>query len=80
MSIKNSLMLALTLLAGTMATLHSDQAISAPNQARSDRYAAARSELPDDLYPVYRYLERIMQFNKTDQSIGIAVRRLKVVD
>lgn len=74
MDTKKPLTLALTLLTGAMATLHSDPAISAPKQTKTDRYATARSELPEDLYPVYRYLERIMQFNKTDQTIGIAVR------
>jgi len=39
-----------------------------------DRYAEARKELPEDLYPVYRMLERIIQTNKTENAVGITVR------
>lgn len=45
---------------------------SKPKQV--DRYAEARKELPEDLYPVYRMLERLMQTNKVVNTIGIAVR------
>lgn len=43
-------------------------------ESANDRYSKARSELPEDLYPLYRYLERIMQFNKVQGTIGITVR------
>lgn len=39
-----------------------------------DRYAEARNELPEDLYPVYRILERIVQTNKAENAVGITVR------
>jgi Zn-dependent protease with chaperone function len=46
---------------------------SKPKQ-QIDRYAEARKELPEDLYPVYRMLERIIQTNKTENAVGITVR------
>jgi hypothetical protein len=39
-----------------------------------DRYAEVKKQLPEDLYPVYRMLERIIQTNKINESIGITVR------
>lgn len=39
-----------------------------------DRYSEARRELPEDLYPVYRILERLMQTNKIESAVGITVR------
>jgi predicted Zn-dependent protease len=39
-----------------------------------DRYAEARKQLPEDLYPAYRMLERIMQTNKVNGAVGITVR------
>lgn len=57
-------------------------ALQSPDPANSqtkskqvvDRYAEARKELPEDLYPVYRMLERIMQANKVNNAVGITVR------
>jgi len=43
-------------------------------KGKSDRYAEARKELPEDLYPVYRMLERLMQTNKVSNAVGITVR------
>jgi hypothetical protein len=40
----------------------------------TDRYATAKKELPEDVYPVYRILERLMQTNKVEEAIGITVR------
>lgn len=39
-----------------------------------DRYAQPKKELPEDLYPVYRMLERLMQTNKVSNGVGITVR------
>ena len=39
-----------------------------------DRYAEAKKEMPEDVYPVYRLLERIIQTNKVPGAVGITVR------
>lgn len=39
-----------------------------------ERYAEAKKEMPEDLYPLYRMLERILLTNKITESIGITVR------
>ena len=41
-----------------------------------DMLELIKKELPEDLYPMYRILERIMQSNKINQSVGIAVRSM----
>lgn len=41
---------------------------------QTDRYAQAKKDLPEDLYPVYRLLERIMLTNKVKDAVGVTVR------
>lgn len=43
-------------------------------QKSTDRYSEAKKEMPEDIYPVYRMLERIMQTNKMQKTVGITVR------
>ena len=39
-----------------------------------DRYSEAKKEIPEDVYPVYRALERLLQTNKVDGPVAITVR------
>jgi Zn-dependent protease with chaperone function len=48
------------------------QAFAAPKII--DRYAEAKKEIPEDVYPVYRALERLIQTNKVDSPVAITVR------
>ena len=61
-----------------IALVHACSTSPALSQSKSkqqvDRYAEARKELPEDLYPVYRMLERIVQTNKAENAVGITVR------
>lgn len=41
---------------------------------KSNRYALAKKEMPEETYLVYRILERLMQTNKVNSSIGIVAR------
>jgi len=67
--------LMLSCLVALVATLLTPPALSQSKSKQSaDRYAEARRELPEDLYPVYRMLERIIQTNKTNNAVGITVR------
>lgn len=64
------------LVLGLMLLLCCDSISHAQSKSKkpTDRYAEAKSELPEDLYPLYRMLERIMQTNKITEPIGITVR------
>lgn len=57
------------ILASIQATL---PVIAAPKTV--DRYSEAKKEIPEDVYPVYRALERLLQTNKVDGPVAITVR------
>jgi Zn-dependent protease with chaperone function len=63
-----------TKLAISLLVLTSCLGAQAAPQKEKDRYAGAKKELPEDIYPMYRILERLMQTNKVDDAIGITVR------
>ena len=46
----------------------------AKESGKVSRYKEIKEELPADLYPSYRMLERLMQANEIEESVAIAVR------
>ncbi len=54
--------------------ISSSVAAQASTTKEKDRYTEIKKELNEDVYPIYRILERLMQTNKIDETIGITVR------
>ena len=58
----------------------SSRAAAPTAAARADRYAEARREMGEDLYPAYRILERLMQVNRIATPMAISLRSTTAAD